>query len=80
MTCDEYDYIEIACLFKLDVELRYEDTLFSGKASDTKRGENGEEGIELIVGDQSQWHPLASLKSMRALTTNPHFDLVEFKH
>jgi Rho-binding antiterminator len=80
MTCDEYDYIEIACLFKLDVELRYPDALFTGKALDTKRGDNSEEGIELDVDGQRQWHPLATLKSMRALTANPHFDLVEFKH
>ena len=80
MTCDEYDYIEIACMFNLRITLHYAEKILKGIAKDTQRSPDGQEGMLLDVNNETQWAPLASLKAMTADTHNPHFTHVEFQY
>jgi len=79
MKCAEQDYIEIACLYKLRVELLTKnDSRIEGVARDTKYNAHKQECIviETIKGLESV--PLDTIMAMRALETNPHFTLLTF--
>lgn len=76
--CDYYDYIEIACLYKLSIKVQYATHAVAGIALDTQRGENNEEGMLLKVDGEPKWLPLDPIQSISALTPNPHFDKVDF--
>ena len=87
ISCNHYDYIEIACLYRLAVELRLESgQLQQGIAMDTGRNSNGEECLLLEDrqengnGENSHTHyvVLDQIKTMRALASNPHFDVINF--
>ncbi|WP_116474938.1 Rho-binding antiterminator [Zobellella maritima] len=79
MSCEQHDYIEIACLYKYPITL----TLTSGAeiagiALDTQRNDNREECIKLRVDDAERLVVLASVARMEAGTDNPHFRAVDF--
>jgi len=89
--CDEYDKIEIVCMFQYPVTLLIEDKActrevlpneisISGVAKDTKRNTAGEECIELVIdnGDSTLLVVLTSIISMTVNVENPHFKLVTF--
>ena len=78
ISCDKHDYIEVACLYRLAVELTLSSgEKYSGQAKDIQLDENRNECILLSLengGDKTI--PLSDIKQLRALTKNPHFDLV----
>lgn len=83
--CDEYDKIEIVCMFNYPVTLLcYEsdshEISVSGIAKDTKRNTSGEECIELVIdnADSKLLIVLTSIISMTVNIKNPHFELVTF--
>ena len=78
LNCNLHDYLEIACLFKIEVELLLLDgSSYIGIAS-TTRCDNTEEFLTF----QSQENekpidiPILLLESMRAIRPNTHFDKV----
>lgn len=79
ITCQCYDYIEIACLYRFAVriDLKNSQTL-EGTARDTQRNEEGQECLQLDTGEAHILVPLEMLERMKALQTNPHFDTVDF--
>jgi len=90
--CEEYDKIEIACMFNYPVTLCCDNYLddnmkpnqavrVSGIAKDTKRNALGEECIELILDKNADSKVLIVLTSIISMTVNienPHFQLVTF--
>jgi len=84
ISCDLHDYIEIACMYRLPIELQLKDgTTQQGTAMDIAKNTNSEECLLLADnhGDkaaESSQVMLEQIKTMRALVSNPHFDVVNF--
>ncbi|MDX1757399.1 MAG: Rho-binding antiterminator [Marinobacter sp.] len=79
MNCDQQDYIEIACSFRLSVRLTLRNgEQLDGVAVDTLYNAQRQECVQLGTASGKRAVPLDSLKSMQALTENPHFRLLEF--
>lgn len=79
ISCSEYDYIEIVCLYRYPVQLllRSGETI-KGIALDTKRNDNKAECIELNVNDKKQLIELDELVKLTVTEDNPHFTEVTF--
>ncbi len=77
MSCDQHDYVEIACLYRYVVKL----TLKSGEevtgiALDTRRNTQRQECIAIHHIDNLV--VLDAVATMEALVENPHFKRVTF--
>jgi len=80
IACDDYDYVEIACLLRLPVKLRLiNGEHIEGVAQDTQRDQDRQECVVLDTTEATQLVRLTDLVSMQALRNNPHFDLVKFQ-
>lgn len=78
ISCANHDYVEIACLYHLEVKLVLKNgQIIQGKASQTAYNENREECIVLETGSGNETVVLDGLDFMVAVTKNPHFDRVE---
>ena len=84
ISCDLHDYIEIACMYRLPIELQLKDgATQQGTAMDIKKNTSGEECL-LLSSDQTDSSAESSLvvldqiKTMCALVSNPHFNVVNF--
>jgi Rho-binding antiterminator len=79
LKCDLHDYLEIACLYKFEVELILkEDTKILGIPITIKTNEKTEY-LDINSCGKLITVPVLSLKSMRACKENPHFCLVKFE-
>ena len=79
ISCNEYDYIEIVCLYHYPIQI----TLKSKQvveciALDTKRNEQSEECIEVSIGEDKQLIVLDELHELRVTVKNPHFQVISF--
>lgn len=77
MSCDQHDYVEIACLYRYVVKL----TLKSGEevtgiALDTRRNAQRQECI--AINNIDNLIALDAVATMEVLVENPHFKLVRF--
>ncbi|MEC6823221.1 Rho-binding antiterminator [Photobacterium piscicola] len=80
LSCHQHDYIEIACMHHLNIELTLNDgSHIIGIAHDTFYNQNREECIVLMIDHQQQPFVLEDLSSITAITKNPHFDTIKFK-
>ncbi|MBU2898260.1 transcriptional antiterminator [Vibrio pectenicida] len=80
ISCSEYDYIEIACLYQIPIRLVTESAqVFEGKAKTTNYDDHRRECIviETLCGDIQI--PTETLVSMTALINNPHFREIVFQ-
>ena len=79
ISCHQYDFIEIACMHHLSIELilKNGDVVF-GVATDTKRNANRDECIVVNVNSELQLIVLNTISVLKALTHNPYFDNVNF--
>lgn len=81
ISCEQYDYIELVCMFQYPVQLVLNDGgRVEGVAQDTKRNHLGEECIALEIDSTQQLVVLDQVEKMKALVKNPHFDEVKFSH
>ncbi len=79
LTCDQHDYIEIACTYRFSVLLTLHDgTTLAGIAKDTAYNDDKKECIVIESNNDDRLITLESVQSMKALTVNPHFDIVDF--
>ena len=79
ITCQQYDYIEIACMYQFPIIL----TLNTGEkiegiAKNTKRNELREECIELLVDGKTSLVVLDTIAKLEVTVENPHFSEVVF--
>lgn len=81
LTCQQYDYIEIACMYRYPVKLVARNgEEISGTAIDTERNEHKQECIRIDTEGQSTLVVLDSLSKMEVLTANPNFQQVFFSN
>ncbi|PNH96008.1 Rho-binding antiterminator [Vibrio diazotrophicus] len=79
ISCGNYDYIEIVCLFKYPIEITLKSAeVVSGKALDTAKNSLGEECIKLLTQDSELLVVLDSIAKMKVTMDNPHFQEVAF--
>ncbi|WP_279151502.1 Rho-binding antiterminator [Photobacterium iliopiscarium] len=80
LSCHQHDYIEIACMHHLNIDLTLNDgSHLIGIAHDTFYNQNREECIVLVINNQQQLIVLDDLSSMTAIIANPYFDTINFK-
>lgn len=81
LRCDLHDYLEIACVFRLSVRLTLANgTQVQGIASTIVTQDKTEYLLLSEDADKeaTQLVAVADIQQMRALDTNPHFDVVNF--
>ena len=80
IACDQHDFIEIACLYHLEVVLQLKTGgKITGIAQDTVLNDEREECIALLINNKTVYSVmLSSISTMRAMTKNPHFQCVIF--
>ncbi|HHX8494114.1 Rho-binding antiterminator [Vibrio diabolicus] len=80
VTCSQYDFIEIACMFKLPIEITLKNgETHQGNAFDTGYDMQPQECLFLDMDGEHIAFPTEQLVAMRALKANPHFDEVTFE-
>ena len=82
IACQLYDYIEIACMYGLEVSvvLKGGNTI-NGKALTTvidKRNDVATECIQMSIDKTKQNIALNEIAQLHAITDNPHFSSVSF--
>ncbi|MGR5232836.1 Rho-binding antiterminator [Vibrio rotiferianus] len=79
VTCSQYDVIEIACMFKLPVEITLKNgETHQGNAFDTGYDMERQECLFLEIEGERTSFPTEQLIAMRALKDNLHFSEVTF--
>lgn len=79
ISCNDYDYIEIVCLYRYPVKLFLRSgDMIEGVALDTKRNKDRQECIELQVNDKAQLVILDMITKLQVSKDNPHFSEVSF--
>ncbi|MBB1278164.1 Rho-binding antiterminator [Pseudoalteromonas sp. SR43-3] len=80
ISCNQYDYIEIACMHHLSIELILKNgDGVCGIATDTKRNALKQECIAINVSGELKLIELTSISVIKALTQNPYFNKVHFE-
>ena len=79
ISCNHYDYIEIACMHHLSVELILKNgDSVCGVATDTKRNALKQECIAINVNGELKLIVLTTISLLKARESNPYFDHVDF--
>ena len=79
ITCDQSDYLEIACLYRIPIALDWADgRRVEGVPLDTGYSEQRQECLLMMVGVNEEWVVIEDAQSMTALVENNHFALVRF--
>ncbi|PSW34365.1 transcriptional regulator [Photobacterium phosphoreum] len=80
LSCHHHDYIEIACMHHLSVDLTLNDgSHIIGIAHDTFYNQHREECMMVQIKEQQQSVVLDTLSSVTAITKNPYFNTINFK-
>ncbi|MFM2663479.1 transcriptional antiterminator Rof [Vibrio mediterranei] len=80
ISCSDYDYIEIACMYRYPVKLTMKvGLLLEGIALDTVRDESNNECLKLNVKETDVLVILDEINKLEVLVENPHFSEVVFK-
>lgn len=85
ISCDKHDYIEIACLYRLEVKLFLKNgpvkngQIVQGVAFNTTYSKNREECVVLNTGKGNETIVLEQIASLEAVTKNPHFEKIDFQ-
>ena len=79
ISCNLHDYVEIACMYGFEIELglKSQDKVV-GKAKTVQLDSNKQECLIVDDNERVQSIPLENVKTMRAITPNPHFSSVSF--
>ena len=91
ISCNNYDYIEIACMHRLAIRLHmFSGDIIEGLALDTTRTDSNKEAILVDASNvsiQSTFSDpvtgpikieLEHIRVLEAITANPHFTKVDF--
>ena len=79
LSCAIHDYIEIACLYHYRIQITLIDSeTIQGEAMTTRISTNKKEYLLIQHASAQQEIELDNIKSMQALTHNPHFDKIDF--
>jgi len=79
ISCNNYDYIEVVCLFHYPVTMTLKSgEVISGIAMDTARNEQRLECIALSIAGEKTLVVLDDIATLKTNIDNPHFDEVVF--
>lgn len=79
ITCNQHDYIEIACTFHMQIQLTFNNgNQLIGIAKDTVYNKEREECMLISTDNGDVAVVLQELESINATKKNPHFDIVYF--
>ena len=79
ISCSQYDYIEIACMYRLPLVLTFKNgSILECDAKDILRNKENQECMLVIHEKEDMTVILDELESMRVSIENPHFDFIEF--
>lgn len=79
ISCQQHDYIEIACLYQFLIRVTLSDnTMIEGIAKDTLYNQHHQQCLLLLTEHGEIMQPIEKMLSLEALTANPHFSHVEF--
>ncbi|EGU38574.1 hypothetical protein VII00023_10604 [Vibrio ichthyoenteri ATCC 700023] len=79
ISCQQYDYLEIACLYHFPVRITLKDhSIYEGIAQNTRYNEQHQECLLLQTQQAEILLPTEQMISLHALIENPHFSVVEF--
>ena len=79
ITCDQSDYLEIACLYRIPIGLDWADgRRVEGVPLDTGYNEQRQEYLLMMVGGNEEWVVIEDAQSMTARVETNHFTLVRF--
>jgi len=79
ITCDQHDYIEIACMYRYPIKLTLKSgTVIEGVGLDTAFDENRNECIKFDENGVVSLVATDTIASLEARVDNPHFQRVSF--
>jgi len=79
ISCHEYDYIEIACMYHYPVKLTLSTgSEVTGIALDTARNDTKQECLKIEVNGVQALIILNQVSKLTALIDNPYFTVVKF--
>jgi Rho-binding antiterminator len=79
ISCSDYDYIEIACMYNYPVKLTLKTgEVIQGSAVDTQRNQQREELIKIKTANGEALVVLDSILTLQVSIQNPHFQEVSF--
>lgn len=79
ISCHEYDYIEIACMYHYPVKLTLSNgSEVTGIALDTARNDTKQECLKIEVNGVQALIILNQVSKLTALIDNPYFTVVNF--
>ncbi|WMN62002.1 Rho-binding antiterminator (plasmid) [Pseudoalteromonas xiamenensis] len=77
LSCDQHDYLEVACVYRFELEVTTTDgQSYVGLANDV-RYENKTQCLVLESGSEQHTVAIAQITSLVARTDNPYFQRVE---
>lgn len=77
--CNEYDYIELVCLYRYPIRLTMKvGAPIQGGAVDTSRNDNAKECIKISVNGRDRLVELAGIAKLDVLVDNPHLSELVF--
>lgn len=80
ISCSDYDYIEIVCLYHYPICLIMKSgDIISGTALDTQRNEVRAECIKISSDDTDVLVILDDISKLKVCVENPHFNEVSFR-
>ena len=81
LKCDLHDYLEIACLYSIEIKLTLQNNV-SLIGTPLTTGINKKVGEYLVLRSNNKENtssiPLVSLQTMQAMSANVHFDKIKF--
>ena len=79
LSCENYDYIEIACMHRFAIKLTLKSgDIVVGTALDTLHNDNKQECVKVLVEKTEQSVVLDEVVKLEAVTANPHFQQISF--
>lgn len=79
ISCEQHDYLEIACMHNLLVKLTLKNgDVIEGSAVDTSYTSAKQECLTLLVNNEVQYILLTNMLSMQALENTSYFDVINF--
>ena len=79
ISCSQYDYIEIVCMFNYPIELTLKSgCVTAGTALDTAKNTQHQECIKVLVEQSEQLVVLDDISQLKVLVENPHFSRISF--
>jgi len=79
LTCHQYDYIEIVCMYHYPVKISLKSgDIIEGVAVDTVRDQNKQECIKIDNNGQELVIVLDHIASLLVMVDNPHLQQINF--